>query len=119
MWAQVSVVCEERETQVLERARGGFWGSSSSSFFGEDGEEEMGEGDAEEGMKTQGAADEAEEEEWEREVTAALESLGRVAVEDGCVLAFVLSSCCRVVCRAHTHTLSVSLPLCARQAPGE
>ncbi|KAF7797288.1 hypothetical protein EIP86_008483 [Pleurotus ostreatoroseus] len=69
LWAQISVVCEEKESAELKRLRGSFW----------DGEGEI-EGEPE---VLDPEVEEDEEEEWEREVMSSLESLATVAVEDG------------------------------------
>lgn len=70
LWAQISVVCEEKESAELKRLRGSFWDSAEEM----DSPPEELNPDAEE-----------VEEEWEREVISSLESLAAVAVEDGCV----------------------------------
>ena len=72
LWAQISVVCEEKESAELKRLRGSFW----------DGEGEI-EGEPE---VLDPEVEEEEEEEWGREVMSSLESLATVAVEDGYVL---------------------------------
>ncbi|KAJ3559201.1 hypothetical protein NM688_g483 [Phlebia brevispora] len=69
LWAQVSVVCEEKESAELMRLRRSFWESGGEI-----------EGHTED-VGTEG--EEGEEEEWEAEVVSSLESLATVAVEDG------------------------------------
>ncbi|EKM50986.1 uncharacterized protein PHACADRAFT_177673 [Phanerochaete carnosa HHB-10118-sp] len=67
LWAQISVVCEEKESQEMARLRTSFWENPEELDIGAPADDN----------------DEAEEEEWEREVVGSLESLGTVSVEEG------------------------------------
>ncbi|KAI0804804.1 nuclear pore protein 84/107 [Irpex lacteus] len=69
LWAQLSVVCEEKESEELSKLAGSFWeGSGLGSTTGRNGN----------------AFDEEEEdEEWEREVVESLESLADVTGQEG------------------------------------
>lgn len=70
LWAQISVVCEEKESAEMSKLSESFWeGSSASAAVDENVLEE--------------ADEEAEEEEWEKEVIGSLESLAQIAVEEG------------------------------------
>ncbi|KAF9244485.1 107-domain-containing protein [Melanogaster broomeanus] len=69
LWAQISILCEEKQTAEMIKLGGGYWEGGLEAF------EEL-------PMPTEDG-DEAEEEEWEREATAALETLGGVNVDDG------------------------------------
>ncbi len=61
LWAEVSVICEEKESVELERLKGSFWeGTSPSSGIGEAGVEE-----------------------WEENVIKSLEVLGSIGVDEG------------------------------------
>ncbi|KAN0078059.1 Nuclear pore protein 84/107 [Tylopilus felleus] len=69
LWAQISILCEEKQTAEMLKLGGGYWEGGLEalrdlSLPAED-------------------ADEKEEEEWEKEATAALETLGGVNVDDG------------------------------------
>jgi len=66
LWAEVSVLCEEREETELARLGGGFWEN------GVDG--------VEKGVET---SDSRGEEDWKKEVVTSLEKLKSVAVSDG------------------------------------
>lgn len=75
LWAQISIMCEEKLTSEMGRL-GGFW--------------EGGVGAVEKGMVPMTRdEEEAEEEDWEKEATDALETLGGVGVIEGCVTAGV------------------------------
>ncbi|GJE90630.1 nuclear pore complex protein [Phanerochaete sordida] len=67
LWAQISVVCEEKESQEMSRLRSSFWENPAETDVNVsmDGDEE------------------AEEEEWEQEVVGSLESLAHISVEEG------------------------------------
>lgn len=67
LWAQISVVCEEKESQEMARLRASFWENPSDM-------------DLDASMDDN---DEAEEEEWEQEVVDSLESLANISVEEG------------------------------------
>ena len=70
LWAQINVVCEEKETAELARLRESFWENpSEADLLGPD--------------VHAGIDEEAEEEEWEKEVRSSLESLQDVGVEEG------------------------------------
>ncbi|KIP04648.1 hypothetical protein PHLGIDRAFT_109298 [Phlebiopsis gigantea 11061_1 CR5-6] len=70
LWAQINVVCEEKESAELSRLRESFWENpSETDLQGPD-------------MHV-GIDEDAEEEEWEREVRSSLESLRDVGVEEG------------------------------------
>ncbi|KZP13590.1 hypothetical protein FIBSPDRAFT_797582 [Athelia psychrophila] len=69
LWAQISIMCEEKLTSEMGRL-GGFW--------------EGGVGAVEKGMVPMTRdEEEAEEEDWEKEATDALETLGGVGVIEG------------------------------------
>ncbi|KAF5346850.1 hypothetical protein D9756_010620 [Leucocoprinus leucothites] len=70
LWAQISIMCEEKETMELTKLGGSFWEGSVEAV--------------EKGVKEMSAADEErEEEEWIKEVTETLESLKGVVVAEG------------------------------------
>ena len=69
LWAQVSVVCEEKESSELSKLTESFWEGNGLGSGG-----------------TLDETEEGEEDEWEREVVNSLESLADVAVEEGYVL---------------------------------
>lgn len=69
LWAQISILCEEKQAAEMIKLGGGYW---------EDGLEVL--KDLPIPMED---ADEKEEEEWEKEASAALETLGGVNVDDG------------------------------------
>lgn len=73
LWAQVSVVCEEKESAELNRLTESFWEGSGPTDVGIDEVNED--------------VEDVEEEEWEKEVVSSLESLSDVAVEEGYVFA--------------------------------
>ena len=62
LWAQVSVICEEKESVELERLKGSFWEGASPNVIGGAGSEE-----------------------WEESVVKSLEVLGSIGVEEGWV----------------------------------
>lgn len=70
LWAQISVVCEEKESAEMSRLKASFW-------------ENPAEVDLHDSSVHMEASDDAEEEEWEREVVSSLESLASVSVEEG------------------------------------
>ena len=83
LWAQIGIVCEEKESMELARL-GLFWeGNGGGEFWSGKG------GAIVSGRETDGEAEEREEEkeerEWEKEVVGALESLKMVQVADGWV----------------------------------
>lgn len=78
LWAQVCVICEERESAEIGRLKG-FW----EGGFGVEEQRSEGMDGAED---TEG---EGEDEEWEKEVQETLESLAGVLVEEGSVLSFM------------------------------
>lgn len=74
LWAQIGIVCEEKESMELARL-GVFWegnGDREGVIEGEDQEQATAEAEREQ-----------EEREWEKEVVSALESLKTVQVADG------------------------------------
>ncbi|KAF8884657.1 nuclear pore protein 84/107 [Infundibulicybe gibba] len=70
LWAQVSIMCEEKQTMELAKLGGGFWEAGLDAI-----ETKIPPITREE--------EEMEEEEWEKEVRGTLESLKTVAVQDG------------------------------------
>jgi nuclear pore complex protein Nup107 len=76
LWAQISVMCEEKQSAEMLRLGGGFWDGGlevvEKGVSRVDGGDDAGDYD-----------EEAEEQEWEREAMGALESLGSVSVLDG------------------------------------
>jgi hypothetical protein len=70
LWAQISILCEEKQTGEMIKLGGGFWDGGLAVL---------------ENMPSPPSHEEdvAEEEEWEREATSTLETLGSVHVEDG------------------------------------
>jgi nuclear pore complex protein Nup107 len=75
LWAQISVMCEEKQSAEMIRLGGGFWDVGlevvEKGVVGVSGDD----GDPDD--------DDDEEAEWEREAVGALESLGNVSVLDG------------------------------------
>ena len=69
VWAQISILCEEKQTAEMIKLGGGYWESGLEVLDGLPASMED--------------ADEKEEEEWEKEATAVLETLGGVNVDDG------------------------------------
>jgi len=72
LWAQISIACEEKESSEMLKLGGSFWEGGLPAI--EKGvmalsEEEM----------------EAEEDEWTKEVTSALDTLKTIDVAEGCV----------------------------------
>jgi len=70
LWAQISILCEEKQTADMIKLGGGFWDGGLAVL---------------ENMPSPPSQEEdaAEEEEWEKEATSTLETLGNVQVEDG------------------------------------
>jgi nuclear pore complex protein Nup107 len=87
LWSQISVVCEEKQSTEMLRVGGSFWEGGLSAV--------------ESGVRVLSPeAEEAEADEWEKEVVASLEVLKTVAVQEGYVLLLSLSlrlieSCCK------------------------
>ncbi|EGO23158.1 hypothetical protein SERLADRAFT_450816 [Serpula lacrymans var. lacrymans S7.9] len=70
LWAQISILCEEKQSSEVFRLGGGFWERGLSMVY--------------EGVpEILPAAEDAEEEEWEKEATGTLETLSSAQVEDG------------------------------------
>ncbi|KIJ62485.1 hypothetical protein HYDPIDRAFT_94356 [Hydnomerulius pinastri MD-312] len=69
LWAQISILCEEKQSAEMVKLGGGYWEAGLAAL-------------KEAPMPTEDG-DEVEEEEWEKEATATLETLGNVNVEDG------------------------------------
>ncbi|KAJ7695686.1 nuclear pore protein 84/107 [Mycena rosella] len=70
LWAQISVVCEEKQSMEMLRVGGSFWEGGLPAVEG--------------GVRVLSAdAEELEKEEWEREVVGALEMLKSVAIQEG------------------------------------
>ncbi|KAJ7494494.1 nuclear pore protein 84/107 [Mycena galericulata] len=70
LWAQISVVCEEKQSMEMLRVGGSFWEGGIPAV--------------ESGVRVLSAdAEEAEAEEWEKEVVGSLETLKTVAVQEG------------------------------------
>ncbi|KAI0338793.1 hypothetical protein BDW22DRAFT_1362509 [Trametopsis cervina] len=74
LWAQISVVCEEKESAEMSRLVASFW-EGRPSGGGASGEENM--------NMVREEEEEGEEEEWEKEVVGALESLANIVVDEG------------------------------------
>ena len=77
LWAQISIACEEKESSEMLKLGGSFWEGGLVAI--EKGvralsEEEM----------------EAEEDEWTKEVTSALDTLKTIDVAEGCVIRVAL-----------------------------
>lgn len=70
LWAQISILCEEKQTAEMIKLGSGFWDGGLAVL------ENM-------PLPPSQEEDAAEEEEWEREATSTLETLGSVHVEDG------------------------------------
>jgi len=70
LWAQISILCEEKQTADMIKLGGGFWDGGLATL---------------ENIPSPPSQEEdaAEEEEWEKEATSTLETLGNVQVEDG------------------------------------
>ncbi|KAI0294069.1 nuclear pore protein 84/107 [Multifurca ochricompacta] len=69
LWATISVLCEERQSEALARIGGGFWEPSGRG--GEEGEEVVGE------------VAEEEEDAWRADVEQALQALATAQVQEG------------------------------------
>ncbi|KIO00919.1 hypothetical protein M404DRAFT_744982 [Pisolithus tinctorius Marx 270] len=69
LWVQISILCEEKQSSEMLKLKGCFWEGALAAL--------------EEIPAPLNDADEEEEEEWQKEVTSALETLGGVVVEDG------------------------------------
>lgn len=72
LWAQIGIMCEEKESMEMQRLGGAFWEGGLSAV--EKGVRDISEAEAE-----------SEEAEWEKEVIGTLETLKTVAVADGYV----------------------------------
>lgn len=66
LWAQISIICEEKESSEMSRLHGSFWEGSARTSGG-----------------TDNAIDQDEDDEWEREVRETLSSLSNISVEEG------------------------------------
>jgi nuclear pore complex protein Nup107 len=73
-------MCEEKQSAEMLRLGGGFWDGGLEAV--DKGMSRI-DGDDREGSVGAEQYDEEEEEEWEREAVAALESLGSINVLDG------------------------------------
>jgi nuclear pore complex protein Nup107 len=72
LWAQISIMCEEKETMETMRLGGSFWEGGLAAV--------------EKGVTAASREEEEkEEEEWEKEVAGTLEGLKNIAVADGSV----------------------------------
>ncbi len=70
LWAQISIMCEEKETMEMTRLGGSFWEGGMSTV--------------EKGVRwVSQETMEIEEEEWEKEVVSTLDGLKSVHVEEG------------------------------------
>ena len=63
MWATISVLCEERQSEALARLGGGFWEPS--------------------GREEEGEPSEEEEEAWRADVEQELQALATVQIQEG------------------------------------
>ncbi|KAG6332899.1 hypothetical protein ID866_6186, partial [Astraeus odoratus] len=70
LWAQISVLCEEKQSSEMLKLKGFFWEGGLTAL-------------EESSPIPLGDRDEEEEQEWEKEATSALETLGGVVVDDG------------------------------------
>ena len=70
LWATISVLCEERQSEALARLSGGFWEPSRRELDGGD----VGEGAGE---------DDEEEDAWRADVQQELQTLATVEVQEG------------------------------------
>jgi nuclear pore complex protein Nup107 len=69
-WAQISVICEEKQSSEIDSLGGSYWEGGLAAL--------------EQGVRDLEPQEEEEEAiEWEREVLLGLESLASVRVEDG------------------------------------
>ncbi|KAI0073069.1 hypothetical protein K474DRAFT_1711028 [Panus rudis PR-1116 ss-1] len=83
LWAQVCVMCEEKQSQELSKLKG-FWENSSSFISGGDALVESSSPPGHVGAGDVSMRDEDDENhEWEREVKDALLSLRSITVEEG------------------------------------
>lgn len=81
LWAQISIMCEEKESMELRKLGGSFWEGSIEAV--------------EKGVKEMSAADEErEEEDWVKEVTETLDSLKGVVVSEGYLFPYTQSWRC-------------------------
>lgn len=70
LWAQISIMCEEKEVMELTKLEGCFWEGGAEGV--------------EKGVKEMSAIDEeCEEQDWANEVTETLESLKGIVVTEG------------------------------------
>lgn len=70
LWAQISIVCEEKQTMELARLGGSFWVGGPT--------------DVEKGVRIVSEETlDLEEDEWQQEVLGALEGVGTVKVDEG------------------------------------
>ncbi|THH27911.1 hypothetical protein EUX98_g6279 [Antrodiella citrinella] len=76
LWAQISIMCEEKEVSEMARLKGGHW-LQYEDRLGDAAEDETMDEDLE------GPENGNEEEEWEREVANTLASLGTIQVDEG------------------------------------
>lgn len=76
LWAQISIMCEEKQSAEMIKLGGGFWEGGVSAVEKVTRKRSAGEED-----------DDLEEAEWEKEAVGALETLGAVGVLEGYVLA--------------------------------
>ena len=77
MWAQASVLCEEKQSAEMLRLGGGWWEGGAAAI-----EKTMPDVSPE--------AEQKREEEWKRDVHESLQSLKTVTVEEGDVIRFDL-----------------------------
>lgn len=68
LWAQVCIICEQKQMEALARAGGGFWDGGVEAISN---------------AMAVDVEDEREEMEWEVETVKTLEGLASVAVEEG------------------------------------
>ena len=72
LWAQISIACEEKESSEMLKLGGSFWEGGLAAI--------------EKGARTLSEEEmEAEEDEWTKEVTSALDTLKTIDVSEGCV----------------------------------
>ena len=87
LWALVCVACEERVSAGLARLEdASFWEGGLQAVEGpktQTQQSETGPGLQNRSMSQAMVEDDAEEEEWEKEILGALEGLGKIAVEEG------------------------------------
>ncbi|KAH7886730.1 nuclear pore protein 84/107 [Phlebopus sp. FC_14] len=70
LWAQICILCEEKQSAEMIKMGGSFWEGGLATPQQVD-------------LVAVEEGDVVEEEEWEKEATSALETLGKVTVEDG------------------------------------